>query len=214
MSDSQSSPQKIGPSRWFHLIALAMLAAGAICGYKALVAAIDTLQGGLTQEIFPGEVTVSFPAPGNYEIYYEDHSEFNGRVFDTGSRVPGLAFTVSDSESGEDIPVHRASLNETYNLNGRTGRSVLQFHISKPGSYKVSASYDDNEKHEDAVFAVGNAQIGRFVFLIFAMILSAFIFGGGALLVIILIEVRRSSSARKLRTASAIPGAMAPPPPL
>jgi hypothetical protein len=214
MSDPQISPQKIRPSRWYYLIALALIAAGALCGYQALAAAIDTLQGGLTQAVFPGETTVSFPVPGNYKIYYEDHSEFNGRVFDTGSQIPGLTFTVTDSESGEVIPLHRPGFNETYNLNGRTGRAVLQFHIAKSGSYNIAASYDDNQKQEDAVFAVGSAQIGRFTLLIFGVIGSIFGFGVAALLVIVLIEVRRSSSKRKLQAAPSIQGTSAPPPPL
>jgi hypothetical protein len=214
LSDSQISPQKIRPSRWYYLIALALIAAGAICGYQALAAAIHTLQGGLTQAVFPGETRVSFPAPGNYKIYYEDHSEFNGRVFDTDSQLPGLTFTVTSSESGEVIPLHRPGFNETYNLNGRTGRAVLQFHVTRPGSYKVKASYDDNEKHEDAVFAMGSAQIARFTLLIFGVVMSIFGFGGAAVLVIVLIEVRRSSSKRKLQAAASVPGPAAPPPPL
>jgi hypothetical protein len=214
MSDSQPSLQKISPSRWYYLIALALVAAGALCGFEALAAAIHTLQGGLTQAVFPGDTTVSFSVPGNYKIYYEDHSEFNGRVFDTGSQLPGLTFTVTNSESGEVIPLHRPGFNETYDLNGRTGHAVLQFHVTRPGSYNVSASYDDDQKHEDAVFAVGSAQIGRFTSLIFGVVMSIFGFGGAALLVTVLIEVRRSSSKRKLQAAASIPGTAAPPPPL
>jgi hypothetical protein len=204
MEISQTSAQKIRPSRWFYLIALALIAAGAAGGSRAILGAIKTIQGNLTRAIFPGEVTVSFAKPGDYAIYYEPHSEFEGRVFDTSRGVPGLSFTVTDSETGETLPVHAPGINETYEINGRTGRRVLEFYVAKPGSYKVAARYDDSEQHEEAVFAVGNAQIGRFVLLIFVGIFCIFVFGGAALLVIVLIEVRRSSSKRKLRVAGGI----------
>ena len=214
MNGLQASPQKIRPSRWFHLFALALIVVGALFTYRAFVAAVNAMQGGLTQAIFPGEATVSFAAPGNYDIYYEDHSEFNGRVFDTGSRVPGLTFRVTDTETGETLPLQRPGMSETYEMNGRTGRLVFQFHVAKPGSYKVTAQYDDEQQHGEAVFTVGNAQIGRFAMLLLAGILSIFCFGGGAVLVIVLIEVRRYSSKRKLQAAAAIPAAVAPPRPL
>jgi hypothetical protein len=214
MNESQAASQKIRPSRWFYLIALGLIAAGVICGYKFMATAISTMEVGLTQAVFPGEITVSFAAPGNYQIFYEEHSEFNGRVFDTGSRVPGLKFTVTNSETGEAIPLHRAAVSETYEVNGRSGRLVLQFLVAKPGSYKVAANYDDDQQHEDAVFAVGNVQFGRFTLLLLGGIFSIFGFGGAAVLVIVLIEVRRYSSKRKLHPATAIPGSIAPPPPL
>lgn len=214
MNEFQASSQKIRPSRWFYLIALGLIAAGAVCGYKLLFKAINTMEVGLTQAVFPGEITVSFAAPGNYQIFYENRSEFNGRVFDTGSRVPGLKFTVTNSETGETVPLHRAAISETYEMNGRSGRLVLEFRVAKPGSYKVAANYDDDQQHEDAVFAVGNFQFGRFTLLLLGGIFSIFGFGGAAVLVIVLIEVRRYSSKRKLQSAAAIPGSIAPPTPL
>jgi len=212
MNEPPPSSQKIRPSRWFYLIALGLIAAGAVCGYKLLFKAINTMEVGLTQAVFPGEITVSFAAAGNYEIFYEEHSEFNGRVFDTGSRVPGLKFTVTNSETGEAVPLHRAAMSETYEMNGRSGRLVFQFPVAKPGSYKVAANYDDGQQHEDTVFAVGNFQFGRFALLLLGGIFSIFGFGGGAVLVIVLIEVRRYSSKRKLQPATATAGRIAPPP--
>ncbi len=211
MSEFQAASQKIGPSRWFHLLALAMIAAGATCAYRTISTAIHSMQNGLTRAIFPGEVTVSFSAPGEYEIYYENISEFDGRVFDTGSRVPGLAFTVTDNETGETIAVQRPSMSEKYEINGRRGRAVLQFHVARPGSYKIAARYDDNEQHEEAVFAVGNPHIARLAVLIIGGIFCILAFGGGSVLVIVLIETWRYSSKRKLQAAATVPGSAAPP---
>jgi len=69
MNEPQASSQKIRPSRWFYLIALGLIAVGTICAYKIVAAAINTMQGGLTRAIFPGETVVSFSTPGDYEIY-------------------------------------------------------------------------------------------------------------------------------------------------
>jgi len=214
MNESQAASQKIRPSRWFYLIALGLIAAGIICGYKIVLAAINTMQSGLTRAIFPGETLVSFQMPGDYKIYYENQSEFNGRVFDTGQRVPGLSFTVVNNETQETLPLFQPSMSETYNINGRTGRLVFWFRVVKPGSYTVVGRYDDGQKHDEAVFAVGNPHIGRFVVLILGGIACIFVFGGGAVITIILIEVRRYSSEKKLKAAAASSGFAAPSPPL
>ena len=214
MNESQAASQKIRPSRWFYLIALGLIAAGTICGYKIVLAAINTMQSGLTRAIFPGETLVSFQMPGDYKIYYENQSEFNGRVFDTGQRVPGLSFTVVNNETQETLPLFQPSMSETYNINGRTGRLVFWFRVVKPGSYTVVGRYDDGQKHDEAVFAVGNPHIGRFVGLILGGIACIFVFGGGAVITIILIEVRRYSSEKKLKAAAASSGFAAPSPPL
>lgn len=214
MSDPQTSPQKIGPSRWFHLLALAMIATAAVCGYKILAVALNDMQSGLTRAIFPGEVVVPIAVPGNYVIYYESPSEFDGRVFDTGSRVPGMKFTVINNETEDKLPVDQPSFNETYEMNGRRGRSVLEFRVFKPGSYTVVGRYNDDQSNQQAVFAVGNVHIARLALLIIAGIFSILILGSGGLLIIVLVEVRRSSAKRKLRAAAAIQGSVASPPSL
>jgi|SRR5208282_6179130 len=214
MAESQIPVQKRRPSRWFHLVALALVAAGLFGGYKAIVAAIHMMEGAVTQAIFPGAVVVQFSVPGEYEIYYESESEFGGRVFDTGSSVPGLAFTVTNDETGDTIPLHRPTISETYTMNGRSGSAVLQFHITKPGRYKVEAHYDDNDQHEDTVFAVGNIRFGRFALLIVAGIFSVLFVGGAGLLLIALIEIWRYSSNRKLQASPLGPGSIAPTPPV
>ena len=211
MNELQASSQKIRPSRWFYLIALGLIAAGTICGYKIVFAAINTMQGGLTRAVFPGETIVSFPTPGDYKIYYENESEFNGRIFDTGQRVPGLSFTVVNNETQETLALFPPSMSETYNINGRTGRLVYWFRVVKPGSYTVVGRYDDEQSHDEAVFAIGNPHIGRFVGLLLGGIACIFVFGGGAVITIILIEVRRYSSEKKLKAAATSSAFVAPP---
>jgi hypothetical protein len=214
MNSSPNPAQKIGPSRWFYLLALGLIAAGSICGYKIVLAAINTIQGGLTRAVFPGETIVSFQTPGDYKIYYENQSEFNGRIFETGQRLPGLSFTVVNNETQETLPLLQPSMSETYNINGRTGRLVLWFRVDKPGSCTVVGRYDDGQPHDEAVFAVGNPHIGRFVGLILGGIACIFVFGGGAVITIVLIEVRRYSAEKKLKAAAASPGFVAPPAPM
>jgi hypothetical protein len=214
MSDSQTSSQKIRPSRWFHLVALAMITAAVFCGYKIIAVAVNSMQDGLTRAIFPGELVVPISAPGNYVIYYESPSEFGGRIFDTGGRVPGMKFTVINNETEGTLPVAQPSFNETYEMNGRRGRSVLEFRVFKPGSYTVVGRYDDDQANQEAVFAVGNVHIARLALLVIGGIFSILALGGGALLISVLIEARRSSTKRKLRAAAAMPGSIAPPSPL
>ena len=76
----------------------------------------------------------------------------------------------------------------------------------------MEAHYNDNDQHEDAVFAVGDIQLGRFTLLLFGGIFSILILGGAGLALIVVIEIRRESSKRKLRAAAAISGASTPTP--
>jgi hypothetical protein len=212
MSRSQLSSQKIRPSRWFHLVALAMIAAAAFCGYKIFSVALHTTQG-LTRAIFPGEMAVSFATPGDYEIYYESPTEFEGRVFNTGRRVPGMKFTLINNDTEDTLPIDKPHIGETYQIGGRRGRSVLEFRVFTPGSYTVVGRYDDEQANQEAVFAVGNLHIARLAFLTIGAIFSILLLAGGALLIIVLVEARRSSAKRKMQ-AAAISGSVAPPPPL
>jgi hypothetical protein len=68
----------------------------------------------------------------------------------------------------------------------------------KAGRYKIAGSYDDDEHHDDALFAVGDVRIGEFILLLLTAIFSLLIVGGAGLVLIVLIEVWRQSSKRKL----------------
>src|ERR1700735_2524049 len=164
MSHSRLSSQKIPPSRWFHLVALAMIAAAAFCGYKPFSVALNTTQG-LTRAVFPGEMVVSFATPGDYEIYYESPTEFEGRVFDTGRRVPGMKFTLINNDTEDTLPIDKPRIGESYQIGGRRGRSVFEFRVFKPGSYPVVGHYEDEQANQEAVFAVGNLHVARLAFL-------------------------------------------------
>jgi len=190
-----------------------MIAAAAFCAYKIFAVALNTAQNGLTRAIFPGEVIVSFATAGEYEIYYESPTEFEGRVFDTGRRVPGMKFTLINNDTEDTLPIDKPLIGESYRIGGRRGRSVFEFRVFKPGNYTVVGRYADEQANQEAVFAVDNLQIARLAFLTIGGIFSILILGGGALLVIVLVEARRSSAKRK-REAAVIPGSVAPPPPL
>jgi len=201
---------KIGPSRWFHLIAIAMIAAGLAGAFKTIFAAIKLMEGAITQSVFPGTLSLPIPEPGEYEIYYEAQSVFNGRVFNTGTDIPGLKFTVKEDETGEEIPLRPPGMNETYTINGRTGRAVFRFYINKPGYYSVSAQYPDNERHDEAVFAVGNIHFARFILFIPEALACIFGLCLGGVAVSVLIESWRQSAKRKRATAIAAEGSVIP----
>jgi hypothetical protein len=199
------------PSRWFHLIAIAMIATGLVGAFKTIFAAIKLMEGSITPAVFPGTLFLPISTPGEYEIYYENQSVFNGRVFNTGTDVPGLTFTVKEDETGEEIPLRPPGMNETYTINGRTGRAVFRFYVNKPGYYSVSAGYPDNERHDEAVFAVGNIHFARFFLLILAGLACIFGLCVGGLALGVVVESWRYRAKRKLATAITAEGPVTPP---
>ena len=212
LSVSETPNRKIGPSRWFHLLGVALIVLGAYGGYEGVLSFMRSLSAGTTRAVFPGEIVTTFTAPGEYKIYYESQSVLNGRVFDTGEKLPGLTFEVNDVKTGESIPLSAPRYSETYQLNGRVGRTVLRFQISQPGEYKVVAHYIGENQGDEAVFAVGNLQIFHTILALFSAIACVVLLGTGGLAVIIVVEVRRSSAERKLDAAAAGVTPMAPTP--
>ena len=125
------------------------------------------MQGGLTRAIFPGEAIVSFSiARETTRSTMKIISEFDGRVFDTGQPRARPGFYGGKQRNSGDACASAAEHVRKYDINGRTGRWVLRFRVARPGSYKIAGRYDDGQQHEEAVFAVGNPHIGRFVGLI------------------------------------------------
>src|SRR3990172_6931151 len=74
----------------------------------------------------------------------------------------GLAILVFKT-TGSKIPLSHSSMNSTYSVGGRSGVSVLEFLIDKPGAYELSAWYPEGKEGTEVVLAIGHGFTGKLV---------------------------------------------------
>ena len=115
---------------------------------------------------------------------------------------------VRSVETGRTIAVRRPSGSSSYEFGGRSGRSVLAFDIDKPGTYRLTAGYDDGRTQPQAVLAVGTGFVSGLLATI-AMSFGIALAGVAAALVIfivVLLKRRRALQAAPPQWPGRAPG--------
>ncbi|MGE5418429.1 MAG: hypothetical protein ACM3UZ_16945 [Acidobacteriota bacterium] len=125
----------------------------------------------------PGKQVLQLNKPGQYTIFYEFVSEFNGKYYDTSEVPPDMTYIVTDMSTGSQVTIKHPYGKTTYNLSDHYGVSVKDFDITKPGKYELAAQYNSLQEGPEVVLAIGQSHIGAIV---------ACIFGGFALLFVTL----------------------------
>ncbi|MCW5748324.1 MAG: hypothetical protein KIT36_19205 [Alphaproteobacteria bacterium] len=142
------------PSRGWYVVAAVVLVAAVVAAVWLAVARVGGMQGGLTQIVVPGSADLELTRPGTYTIFHERTSQVDGRIF-SSSDISGLRVAVRSVANGRAIAVRRPTGSTSYNFSGRSGQSVLAFDIDAPGTYRLTAGYDDGRTRPQAVLAVG-----------------------------------------------------------
>ena len=169
--------QSIRPSRWYYLLGIVVIFAGVSLFVYTLFHGLFHLTDHLTQVVVPGEKDLMLQAKLRYTIFLEEQSVVDGRIYATRTNLNGLTCRVSSLTSGKKIDTHRAAMSTTYNVGGRSGRSVLEFLTEEAGTYHLTCDYQEGVQGPEAVLAVGSGVTEG----IFGMILKclAAMFGGG-----------------------------------
>lgn len=195
MSDSAA----IRPSWWYASIGVALMLSGCGLFVYFLVNGIFHLTDSLTQVVVPGQTELTLTQPATYTIFLEEQSVVGGRIFSTSQSVNGLKCAVSLLRaSAQQIPVRRTASSITYNVNGRSGKSVLEFQTKESGNYQFACDYSGESKGPEVVLAVGSGvgeRIGGTVLRSLAAM-----FGGGASggTVILVLYLMREKAKKKL----------------
>lgn len=79
----------------------------------------------LTQVVVPGSADLALKKELSYTVFLEEEFVANGWIYSATESVRGLTCTVKAKGSSETIKVSQAQGSVTYNVNGRSGRSVL-----------------------------------------------------------------------------------------
>ncbi|HET9017314.1 MAG TPA: hypothetical protein VFN57_17045 [Thermomicrobiaceae bacterium] len=132
------SVRTAGPSRWLYLLAAALVVAGAAIFTVLVVLPFNDMQ----RVTMPGTQQVTLTRSGTYTIVYEYRGSLHGMRYSAGQDYPDLTITVTNSSTGQPVPVSAVSHTlGQYTLGSRSGYSAAQFTVAQPGTYAVTATY-------------------------------------------------------------------------
>ena len=158
----------VQPSIWYYGLAVLIIIIGFLAFAGFIFSGISSIESGLMQMTAPGNAELDLKEPGEYTIFYESQSYFNGSVYNTAEQIPALQIRVSEKASGQTLATYPAT-GSTYSMGSRTGRSIMAFKVERPGVYWINTSYP-KEPGPEVVLAVGKGFVeGIFYFIIVAM---------------------------------------------
>jgi hypothetical protein len=143
------------PSVWRYGLALLIVIAGFGAFTWYLTTGISSSFGGLSQMAAPGVLELDLKEPGEYTIFYENKSYFNGSFYMTVEQIPGLQIMVMEKSSGRRLQTYPAPTGSTYSIGGRSGQSFMAFRAEDAGIHVINASYPSGPGPK-VILAVGN----------------------------------------------------------
>src|SRR5208283_1139575 len=125
--DIQMDEPRITPSRWYYVLAGVVFVVGWVLFALFLFKTLSGMGAKLQQVAAPGETDLTLREPGNYTIFYEYHSVIGDKVYSTEESLSGLACVLVSKAKNSEIALSPSSMNSTYELGGRSGRSIFDF---------------------------------------------------------------------------------------
>ena len=172
--------------------AAGIIAAASTAAVVALVVWLVLSFDSNQQFLVPGRHTVELSEPGEYVVWNDHRTVFDGRTYDESEKLPaGIKIAVVDVASGKELAV--ASTSGSTFSSGTTERvSFAQFTIERPGRYEIAVT----GAPEPRVFSVGKdmaLQIVGVIFGSFALLLGGYSAAAG---IAIWAYIKRDLSAR------------------
>lgn len=150
------------------------------------------LTEGLVRFTAPGRSLVTIEEPGNYTVFHEYRSSFNGKVFNGPTTLPSLSIVMNGPQGATPV-VQSSTGNFNYTLGSRAGYSVGSVRIEQPGQYQVTTTYS-SEPANEVVLALGRDK-GRSTIQTVGGLFGLFgAFGLAAIVWLVIFLVRRSRS--------------------
>jgi len=189
------------PRAWPYFLAAMLAGAGVALGAWLIahgVRGLAKMAG--PQFVVPGRHAITLAEPGRYVIYHEAQAVVGGRTYTAAPGAPGLTCTLLDKSTGRQVPLAASMASTTYSLGGRSGRSLLQFRVDRPGEYELSVDYGQSTG-PPTVVAVGRGFSGRGLAAILSacLVLPAFLLAG--LIIALVTFLRRMGAKRRLSRA-------------
>jgi hypothetical protein len=162
----------VQPSVWYYGLAVLVIIIGFVAFAGYLFSGITSMESGLVQMTAPGNAELDLMDPGEYTIFYESQSYFNGSIYNTAGHIPGLKISVSEKASGQTMATYTAT-GTTYSMGSRSGQSIAAFIVERPGIYWINTSYPKAPGPE-VVLAVGKGVVEGIMFLAIEAMLLLF----------------------------------------
>jgi len=196
--------QEIRPGRWYYGLAAVVFISGWVLFGLFLYRNLSGISSKLQQVVVPGKTQLSLNRPGSYTIYYEQESVVGSKVYSTSRSLSGLECTVTAKATGEEVALSRAAVSARYSVGGRSGYSVFDFKIDRPGIYEIAAQYPEGQEGPEAVLAVGQGFTMRVLTTVFGGL--AIVFGsiGLAVAIAVYTAVKRHKAMRQAQDRSGI----------
>jgi hypothetical protein len=172
---TNTSPQKLKPSRWFYVVGIVILIVGPVVSSVVLFSSVFSNLGNMaaeiqsTQVVVPGSSDITLQQTGKYTIFYEYRSMVGNRIYSTDENIPGIIVNIVSKDTGDGIPLSSASTNSSYSLGSRSGIGLFDFDIDEPGIYELSASYpavqgQQEEQRQEIILAVIHSSVIERIF--------------------------------------------------
>ena len=196
---------EIRPSRSYYTLA----GVGFLLGVGLFVwtfwKGVTGIGGKLQQVAAPGKSDLMLAAPGSHTIFYEHHSVFNNRVYSTGGKVSAIECTVGSKSTGAPVKLSHSTANASYSFGGRSGQSVFDFQVDRPGVYELTSNYPEGQQGPEIVLAVGHGVNEGMVVAVFgglAALFGSFIVAGA---IVLITAVKRHNAYKRLQAQGGAP---------
>jgi len=131
----------VSPSLWYYALAVLIVVSGFAAFAGLLYSGISGSVEGLIQIKAPGNAELNLSGSGEWTVFYENNSYFDGKIYSTGEEISGLEIQVREKATGLDLAVYPAKVSHSYSLGSRSGRSILAFQAERAGLYQINSSY-------------------------------------------------------------------------
>jgi hypothetical protein len=144
----------VQPSIWYYGLAILIIIVGFIAFAGFIFTSVSDMGESLNQLEVPGSADLDLEEPGEYTVFYENQTYFNGKYYSTGEQIPSLQIQVSEIATGSYLTTYPPPGSFAYDFGSRSGRAIASFKVDRPGTYRINASYSEGPG-PDVVLAVG-----------------------------------------------------------
>jgi hypothetical protein len=193
------------PSRGYYVLAVVVFLLGAGLLAFTIRKGLKGIGDKLQPVAAPGKSDLMLAAPGGYTIFYESVSVSEDSDYSTGENVPEIECALISKSTGAPVKLSPSASNITFQFGKRSGKSVLNFQINRPGVYELNWRYPDGRYRPESVLAVGHGveeNIVRTVVEGIAIMLGTFAASGG---IVIITAVKRHNASKRLSAQDGVP---------